>query len=68
MTITAIIESLSRQANWSNPALNPDLSTNLMGNPDMLIMQHKIKHPGWMSDENRIKAILKAMQEAQHNG
>jgi len=56
---------LSQRASWNNPALNPslyaDLSTNLMNSIDMLIMRHKMMHPGWMSDEDRVKAIRKEL-------
>jgi len=52
---------LSQRASWSNPALNPKLETDLMNNMDILIMRHKMKHPGWMSDEDRVKAIRKEL-------
>ncbi len=61
-TLRQIIESLSRQASWDNPALTPkltaDLSTDLMNSADMHLMRHKIAHPAWMPDEQRLKLII----------
>ena len=59
---------LSQRASWGNPALNPDLSVDLMNNIDMLIMRHKLKHPQYMEDAERIKLIqaeLKAQKEGK---
>jgi hypothetical protein len=60
--------SLSKLASWGNSALNPDLSVDLMNNIDVLLMRHKMKHPRFMEDADRIKLIqaeLKAQKEGK---
>lgn len=54
------IEALSHQASRGNPALNQNLSTDLMNNTDMLLMRHKMSYPQYMPGEAQIKVTVKA--------
>jgi len=58
---------LSQRASWGNSALNPDLSVDLMNNIDVLLMRHKMKHPRYMEDAERVK-LIQAELKAQREG